>query len=243
MYKFKTKKYINQRILCFAFLIGLFSALAYQIINYNILHVSINQISEYNRKIAEEELYIGELKKKIGSLEEQINLHNGSFSTGRKKIEEYNAEISYYKKRAGFSPLVGEGVLILVDDGLKEVEEGSSPLDLVVHDVDVWKLITELNNAGAEAISINNTRIIVGLTNVLCNGPTIRINGIQQSRPFVIRAIGDKYLLSKKLLEHGSYGINLKSYGVQYDLVTKTKVYIPAYQGKREFKHSFIVED
>ncbi len=233
----------NLNLTLFVFLFALLSVFGLRIINQDFFYVSVEHVYEYKDKITEEELYIGDLKKKIERTRKEIEEHRNHKFSGKEKKLKYKKEIEKYKELAGFSALEGEGVIIIVDDGIRELVDEENPLNLIVHDVDVRTLVNELRNAGAEAISINDNRIIMGISEVVCNGPTIRINGIQQSRPYVIKAIGDKYTLAKKLLDHDSYGVNLMKYGIQYELITSSKVEIGGYRGSKTYKYGFIREE
>ncbi len=239
------KRYYKKKInlIIFIFLFALLSVFGLRIINQDFFYVSVDHVFEYKDKITEEELYIGDLKKKIEKTKREIEEHKDHKFDGKEKKLKYKKEIEKYKELAGFSALEGEGVIIIVDDGIRELVDEENPLNLIVHDVDVRNLINELRNAGAEAISINGNRIIMGISEVVCNGPTIRINGIQQSRPYVIKAIGDKYTLAQKLLDHDSYGVNLMKYGIQYELITSSKIEIDGYRGTNTYKYGFIMEE
>lgn len=55
---------------------------------------------------------------------------------------------------------------------------------------DLLKLINELNSAGAEAISINDERI-VAMSDLFPVSSFILINGERTTSPYEIKAIGD----------------------------------------------------
>ena len=74
-------------------------------------------------------------------------------------------------------------------------------------------IVNQLCAAGAEAISINDQRI-VNTTAITCDGYVVRINGEKVGSPFVINAIGDKDLLYGELTKNGGTLYKLKKYGV-----------------------------
>jgi len=61
----------------------------------------------------------------------------------------------------------------------------------LVHDEDLREIINDLKNSGAEAISINDQRI-VSTTAIICSGSVVTINGVKLNSPFEIKAIGNK---------------------------------------------------
>ncbi|MDO4772580.1 MAG: DUF881 domain-containing protein [Bacillota bacterium] len=227
----------KRRTIGFIFLFTVFFVIGIRIINQDLFYATVDEIYEYKSKISEEEVYIGNLKKELAALKDQISEHSDISINDEELKLKIKEEIERYKSYGGFYPMQGEGVIILVDDGVRDLVDEEEPLSLIVHDVDVRNLVNELNNAGAEAISINENRIVMGLSEVFCNGPTIRINGIQQSRPYVIKAIGDKYKLSKALLDPESYGVDLMKYGIQYELITGSNIEVRGYRGNGTFKY------
>ena len=59
-------------------------------------------------------------------------------------------------------------------------------------------MVNELKAAGAEAVSVNDQRL-VAVSPVRCAGPTIFVNNTPQTPPYVIRAIGEPNTLETAL--------------------------------------------
>jgi len=98
-------------------------------------------------------------------------------------------ELDDMKFISGLTDVQGRGVIVTLDDAEARITEDES--SLIIHDMDIVKVINELKKAGAQAISINDERV-VGLTEQICAGPTIRINNKKYSTPFEIKAIGNQ---------------------------------------------------
>ena len=96
-------------------------------------------------------------------------------------------------------------------------------------------MINELKNAGAEAISINDQRIVT-TTAISCRGNTIDINGEKVGAPFVIKAIGLPEYLSA-LSRPGGYMEALKEAGVNVKLEKSNSIKIPKYSGIIKFEY------
>lgn len=77
----------------------------------------------------------------------------------------------------GETEVSGQGVIVKLEDSID-----------LVHDIDLITVISELKNAGAEAICVNNQRI-VSTTAITCDGNVILINGEKIGTPFTILAI------------------------------------------------------
>ena len=69
----------------------------------------------------------------------------------------------------GLTDVTGPGVIVTLSDSKKDIASSLNPSQLLVHDLDVLSVINELKNAGAEAISINDQRI-VPTTGIICGG-------------------------------------------------------------------------
>lgn len=76
----------------------------------------------------------------------------------------------------GLTDVTGPGVILTIADSDIDSSLVLDASDFLIHDLDLLKVVNELKNAGAEAISINNQRIIL-TTPIICGGNTINING------------------------------------------------------------------
>lgn len=135
------------------------------------------------------------------------------------------------KAFSGLKGLEGQGVIVIINDGERELNEFEDPNNVLVHNMDVQNLVDDLRYAGAEAISINDQRFVFGKTEIQCTGPTIRINDEVFAQPFIIKAIGDKHHLESAINAPGSFGQVLRQYGVFLEVYTSVNIEIPAYTG------------
>ena len=110
-----------------------------------------------------------------------------------------------------------------------------------VHDIDVLSVINELKNAGAEAISINDQRV-VSTTAFSCEGNVININKVKVGTPFVIKAIGLPESL-EALSRPGGYLQLLQDFSVEAKLEKTNEVTIPKYTGKLEMEYGKVVNE
>lgn len=150
-------------------------------------------------------------------------------------------EIEQLKYGAGLLPLVGKGVIVTVNDSQTAIKTGENPNLYLIHDEDLLRVINELRAAGAEAIAINEQRLI-GTSEVRCAGPTVTINGKLLSPPYVIRAIGDPKVLISALNMRGGVVDTLKYWGIQVKVEESDKVDVPAYKGVFRQTFSTIAE-
>ena len=91
-------------------------------------------------------------------------------------------------------------------------------------------LVNELKNAGAEAISINDERII-STTSITCDGTVILINGNKISSPFTIKAIGSPALILGAIQRTGGLLEELYAYGLVSSVSQEENITIYKYSG------------
>ena len=126
-----------------------------------------------------------ELEKAEAELEKERESTTGN-NDELTKLEE---QIKEGNKLLGFTEVTGEGIIVTLKDSTSPTL--STVVDtnqLVVHDMDVLSVINELKNAGAEAISINDQRL-VDTSAIVCDGNVIQVNGQKIGAPFEIKAI------------------------------------------------------
>ena len=136
--------------------------------------------------------------------------------------------------------LKGEGLLIKLADNntgiLKNGSEALDPSSQIVHYDDLIEVINALNNAGAEAISVNGQRI-VQTTAITCEGNVIKINGQRVSSPFTIKAIGSQGLLYGSLTMIGGYLYILDEAGVIVETTQSDNLTVEKYTGVISYKY------
>ena len=95
---------------------------------------------------------------------------------------------------AGMNPVHGPGLVVTLNDAQRDANgrfpRDATPDDLVVHQQDIQAVLNALWSAGAEAIQMQDQRIIA--TSVpRCVGNTLLLNGRTYSPPYTITAIGN----------------------------------------------------
>lgn len=138
---------------------------------------------------------------------------------------------------AGLIPVHGPGIIVTLNDSPHTLQAGSDPNALLVHDDDILRVTNELKASGAEAISVNNERIIA-TSEIRCAGTTILVNTSKIAPPFVIKAIGDPDILQSGVLIKNGYLESLKVIGIQVQVQKVDDINIPAYAGLTKFNYS-----
>lgn len=183
------------------------------------------------------------LEEKYNDTLEELNLANKELDGLIKQASQkgngginYSDELKKLNNLLGYSDVEGQGLIITVQDGDPSTVKGLVS-NYLVHDGDLINIVSLLRNAGAEAISINDERIVSN-TAITCAGNIVIINGKKVGSPFVINAIG----LTEKL--YGAVTItdkllkNMDLQGVNVSIVKKDKLRIKKYNGVYAFNYA-----
>ncbi len=152
------------------------------------------------------------------------------------------SELAKAQRLAGLTDVKGPGVVVTLNDSKlpypKDIPASFTPVN-IIHDNDIGQVINELKAAGAEAISVNDQRL-VAVSPIRCAGPTIYINNTPQTPPYVIKAIGDPKTLTAALNLPGGITAILKSFDPAMFTIEKSlkPMLIPAYSGGIEPKYA-----
>ncbi|QUR65683.1 DUF881 domain-containing protein [Mycobacterium spongiae] len=119
------------------------------------------------------------------------SVHGRSADTALAAMLRRSAELA---GEADMNPVAGPGLVVRLRDAQRDADgrfpRDATPDDLVVHQQDIEAVLNALWTAGAEAIQIQDQRIIA--TSVArCVGNTLLLNGRTYSPPYTITAIGD----------------------------------------------------
>lgn len=221
----KNKEFvITITIICF--ILGLMLAMQLKTVKAN-SETSSNRTTELQTQYAElkrnYDAKILELEEKDKMLEEYRKAE-----TDEETVEVIKQELNKALQDAGLTNVRGTGVTVVLEDSTKNIEGVYDLNAYLVHDEDIMKVVNELRSAGAEAISVNNQRII-STSEIRCAGTTIFINGERVGAPFIIKAIGDPALLESAMLMRGGYVDGLREWGIGVTITRETDVVIPKY--------------
>jgi uncharacterized protein YlxW (UPF0749 family) len=178
------------------------------------------------------------LAKEVVDLREKLS----NVRKNDQAMADLQEELQKANMAAGLIPVTGPGIIVTLNDSARSLQPGEDPNDLLVHDEDILKVTNELKASGAEAISINDERVI-SMSEIRCAGTTILINSTKIAPPFTIKAIGDPDILQSGILIKGGYVEQyLKFYGIQVQVLKSKKIKIPAYSGLMKYVYSVPVK-
>lgn len=188
--------------------------------------------------------------ERVEDLTERLKLMEGENQQLLKEIETLKesgsgelekADLERLNIMAGNTDVEGAGIIITLDDSPITKKPGENPNLYIIHDEDLLRTLNELRAAGAEAISLNDQRI-VAMSELRCAGPTISVNNVRSAAPYVIKAIGAPKTLTSALRLRGGVVETFEFWGIQVDIQEKEKLVIPALKVPRRFEYAKSVE-
>ena len=146
-------------------------------------------------------------------------------------VEELRRDVEELELAAGLADLTGPGVVLVLDDASDPCPQ--QPADCRIQDVDLQLAINTLFAAGAEAVAVNDQRVL-SVTAVRSAGQTVLVNRQVLTAPYELVALGDR-----DALEEGVAGSRLAAdfavwsdeYGLGFDLAGTPSAEVPAYRG------------
>jgi len=188
--------------------------------------------TEYQNAVEERAaLYrdIGNLQEDNNEKKDKIRNYAQNDKKNDKILDDMKTQISDYKSFIGSNNVEGPGIILKINDGTTNaLEENTDEINnKLLHDNDMALVLNELRVAGAEAISVNNHRILPW-SGVICNWAFLGFDdGGMEYAPFNIYAIGDPEKLKAALLEDGSHVKQLMLRKLYVDIQVVDKIIMP----------------
>lgn len=183
-------------------------------------------LSDWKIKYEEVQEKLAETNKKMEEYKEKISLNQESSELLEEELEQTNMLV-------GKTDVTGEGIIITLTDNN----------NYTFTSYDLIKLVNELRLAGAEAISINNKRV-VNMTDIFNIDNNVLMNTEDRLiSPYVVRAIGNQtYLASALELKSTGYIDSYKNSDATIELRKEKTVTILASTKNMDFKYAKEVE-
>ena len=185
-----------------------------------------------------------ELRTELANWKDKYTEAESQYQEKLQKLEEYNQkeaseeeteelvkkELDQVNLILGKTDVEGPGIIIKIEENPEaEAAVTSDNLNMIVN---------SLKEAGAEAISINEERIVNMTDIVTVNTTIIRVNQQRIIAPYYIKAIGNQTYLEGALLGNGGEADKLIKIGHNVTIDKSNKVEIPKYS--KELKTKYI---
>ena len=212
------KHYRNIALALVCILLGIMLSLQYKSVNFNSKNASLQnkRLEDLKDDIIREKRNNDDLKNRSRELEVQ----NKEYENSRGKIDETTEIIKKELERArviaGLTYVTGDGIIVKLQDS----DVG------YVDDTNILDLLNEMRASGAQAISVNDERII-GMSEVRSAGRYIMINGKQMLAPFEIKVIADTEKIERSLKIIGGVVEKLEAYQIRVTIEKADNITIP----------------
>ncbi|MBR3003241.1 MAG: DUF881 domain-containing protein [Clostridia bacterium] len=185
-----------------------------------------------------------ELRTELANWKEKYKDVEQQYTEVQNKIEEYKnkkesnietatlikEELEQTQSLLGKTDIEGEGIEVTIN------EAADNDFDIIKAS-DLVSIVNSLKYAGAEAISINEQRILTMTDIVDISDTFIKINGQRILAPYVIKAVGNKSYLESSLVGMGGYVEQLRSIGHDVKITQLDKVLVKKYNGEINYKY------
>lgn len=185
------------------------------------------ELAEWNQKYEE-----------LNSQYEEVMAKITEYQTEKESDEQtaqlLETELEQLNKSLGKTDVEGEGIMIvLVDKAGTQLTDGETVKSITIEDLLI--IVNDLFAAGAEAISINDQRI-VAMSDIFNIGSGeesfIKVNGERIISPYVIKAIGNQNYLESAVIGKGGRVDVLEGLGHEVTIEkSNKKIEIEKYSG------------
>lgn len=200
----------------------------------------VNQTDINELEIMREE----ELRTELANWKNKYEEAESQYQTQLQKLEEYKQkeasetetaelvkkELEQVNLILGKTDVEGQGIEITLREN-ENAESGHITAD------NLNMIVNSLKEAGAEAISINEQRIVNMSDIVLVGENIIRVNQQRVVPPYVIKAIGNQTYLESALSVNGGEVDNLGKLGHDVAIEKNDKIQIPKYNKELTTKY------
>jgi len=190
--------------------------------------VSLQRSEDLTRRVEQLQQENDGLRQQLRDFNTRIIEFEVAIQDENESIRLVHEQLQRARTIAGLTDVQGPGVVVTIN--VKDaLEWGEDAIIQDIHFTDLLKLVNELNAAGAEAISINEERIIA-TTEIRSAGNFIVINTNRHNTPFEIKAIGNPQTLEASLKLLGGVTDELGAF-LDIRIRQEQALHIPQFKG------------
>ena len=199
-------------------------------------NIDLMQEAELRQQLASWKTKYEETREKYNEMSETLRSYKEESTSDSEKKEALEKELENLELFLGKTDVEGEGVEItLTRKSEQELSEDEQVIPIVAEDL-VY-IVNYLKDAGAEAISINEERI-VNITDIVDVGDSIKVNSkYLRTDSYTIKAIGNSSYLESSVFGKGGYVEQLNTTGINAKIERANKIKIAKYNGDFEIKY------
>lgn len=197
--------------------------------------------------VSAETLRVEARAQRVASLHQEVERETAQNAVGNSAVLELERRSAALEVAAGVVPVSGPGLVVTLDDAPRDaaVPAQAGPDDLVVHQQDVQAVVNALWSGGADAIMLQDQRVI-STSAVRCVGNTLILQGRVYSPPYSITAIGDVAALRAALEASPQISYYLQyvaALRLGWKVQERAKITLPAFAGSLTLQHAVALGD
>lgn len=209
-------------------LLGLLIAVQFKSIQKeNIQSKRQSDLTKLQEILSEQRNYSLTLTEQLKAKQKEVDDYEKTYLTSS-DIQTLKTDLDSARFLAGMTSVRGPGIIITLDDSKIRLAEGVNPNNTIIHDANLSEIVNTLRAYGAQAISINDERLIA-TSEIQCAGPTVSVNNVRYAVPFVIKAIGDANYLEAIMKTPGNVIDIMATYGIQISIKKDNNIVVPSY--------------
>lgn len=174
----------------------------------------------------------------IDRLEQQIKTYENKQGNREELVKAMAEDLDKVKLLAGVKPVKGNGIIISIEDSFDAVAAGGDPSKAASLDYYLYQLINYLNGNEAQAVAVENHRIVSLSSIRSISANNLQVNAVMiDPRKITIKAVGN--------IEQMKIGMNLfpqffREMGKDFKVtdVTNGSLTIPPYESRVDFKYA-----
>ena len=170
-----------------------------------------------------------EMKQQLEEIQNTTKEYIDQSSDVQATMDLLKSDVDKARCDLGYTDVKGPGIILTIADG----KNAANDKEQVVTYNDLIMAINELKYAGAEAISLNEERV-VNNSFVANISEYMVMNDNRISGPYTIKVIGDSKNLESVINIKGGIKDYLESYNKQISYTVENEVYINKYNGNIE---------
>lgn len=170
-----------------------------------------------------------EMKQQLEEIQNTTKEYIDQSSDVQATMDLLKSDVDKARCDLGYTDVKGPGIILTIADG----KNAANDKEQVVTYNDLIMAINELKYAGAEAISLNEERV-VNNSFVANISEYMVMNDNRISGPYTIKVIGDSKNLESVINIKGGIKDYLESYNKQISYAVENEVYINKYNGNIE---------
>lgn len=192
---------------------------------------------ELARIAATRQARTSELEQRVATLRARLDAL--AARAGGRALDDLRAQIGRLEALVGGARTQGPGLLVTLRDA-EGSATGLDESDTHIQDVDLQTVVNELWAAGAEAISINDHRL-VSTTAIRNAGGAVLVNFRVLTSPYRVAAVGSAPSLHARFAASATakrFARWVEIYGLGFTFETRSRLMLPAYAGFRPFSEA-----